>query len=262
MKEAIPMCSEKKLAVITGAAQGLGYAIAEDLAASGHRVVLLDRNPDKLLAAVETLRSKGHTADGKQIDLAETDAIQGLLSQIVQEHGAFHVLVNNAGVNIVKPMDQVTSSDWDLVMNINLKAVFFMIQAAAPFLHDGGSIVNIASVAANSPRPLSAAYAASKAGVLSVTKTASIVLAPRRIRVNAVCPGAMETELLAKMADDMSTLFGQSSERSLQNYIGNIPLGRISSAHDVAKTVSFLASDAAAYITGQSINVCGGWTVT
>ncbi|USG65600.1 SDR family oxidoreductase [Brevibacillus ruminantium] len=255
------MSTEKKLAVITGAAQGLGYAIAEELASSGHHVVLLDRNEKQLQTAVETLRSAGYDASGKPIDLSQTDEIPAVLTQIHEECGSIHVLVNNAGVNVVKPMNQVTSAEWDFVMDINLKAVFFMTQAAAPFLSDGASIVNISSVAANSPRPLSVAYAASKAGVLSLTKTASIVLAPRGIRVNAVCPGAMETELLAKMAEDMSELSGQSASRSLQNYIGDIPLGRVSAPGDVAKTVAFLASDMANYITGQSLNVCGGWTV-
>lgn len=107
---------------------------------------------------------------------------------MVENVGNFHVLVNNAGVNVVKPMDQVTGEDWDFVMNINLKAAFFMIQASAPYIVNGGSIINVASIAANSPRPLSVAYAASKAGVVSMTKTASIVFAPRRIRVKCRLP--------------------------------------------------------------------------
>ncbi|MCK9906009.1 SDR family oxidoreductase, partial [Frankia sp. Cpl3] len=135
------------------------------------------------------------------------------------------------------------------------------IQAASRIMADGGSIVNIASVAANSPRPLSAAYAASKAGVVSVTKTASVTLSPRRIRVNAVCPGAMDTDLLAFMAEEMSSMSGKSAEESLRNYTGDIPLARLGAPADVARTVSFLASDAAGYITGQTVNVCGGWTV-
>jgi NAD(P)-dependent dehydrogenase (short-subunit alcohol dehydrogenase family) len=147
------------------------------------------------------------------------------------------------------------------VMNINLKAAFFMIQSAAPYISNGGSIINISSIAANSPRPLSVAYAASKAGIISLTKTASIVLSPRQIRVNAVCPGAMETDLLSKMAVDMSDISGVTPEESMKNYLGEIPLGRISSPNDVAKTVGFLASEDAAYITGQALNVCGGLTV-
>ena len=186
------MRTGKKIGVITGAAQGLGYSIAEELAGGGHAVVLLDRNREHLQTAVDRLNTSGFEAYGLPFDLAETEQIPETVAKIANMTGNFHVLVNNAGVNFVKPMQQVTISDWDFVMNINLKAAFFMIQAAAPLMTDGGSIINIASIAANSPRPLSVAYAASKAGVVSITKTASIVLAPRRIRVNAVCPGAME----------------------------------------------------------------------
>jgi NAD(P)-dependent dehydrogenase (short-subunit alcohol dehydrogenase family) len=251
----------KKIAVVTGAAQGLGFAIAELLSAADHKVILLDRNEKQLQAATEKLVQSGKEAHGVYIDLSITESIHGVIDEIQKEFGKIHVLVNNAGVNFVKPMDQVKESDWDFVMNINLKAAFFMIQSAAPFMANGGSIINISSVAANSPRPLSVAYAASKAGIISLTKTASIVLAPRRIRVNAVCPGAMETDLLSKMAEDMSGLSSNTPEQSLKNYVGDIPLGRISAPEDVAKAVEFLASDNANYITGQALNVCGGWTV-
>ncbi|EST54268.1 diacetyl reductase [Brevibacillus panacihumi W25] len=255
------MSLEKKVGVITGAARGLGYSIAEELASSGHIVHLLDRDQEQLQASVDKLRASGYEAYGWSIDLADPDLIPEVIMNIVEMTGNIDVLVNNAGVNFVKPIDQVTSTDWDFVLDINLKAVFFMIQAAAPQMREGGSIINIASIAANSPRPLSVAYAASKAGVLSLTKTISIVLAPRRIRVNAICPGAMDTELLSKMAEEMSSLSHSTPEQSLQNYLGPIPLGRISEPTDVAKAVSFLASDAASYVTGQSLNVCGGVTV-
>ncbi|MBU8878737.1 SDR family oxidoreductase [Bacillus sp. FJAT-29790] len=251
-----------KVAIITGGAQGLGYAISEELAEANYQVILLDRNQAQLQMAVKQLQEKGYQANGIEIDLSISENIQEIISQITHEFGKINVLVNNAGINIVKPFAQVTSSDWDKVMDINLKASFFMIQQVSPHMTEGGSIVNISSVAANSPRPLSVAYAASKAGMISLTKTASIVLAPQRIRVNAICPGAMETELLSKMAQDMGELSSTSPEKSLENYIGTIPLGRISSPADVAQSVAFLVSDAANYITGQSLNVCGGWTVS
>jgi NAD(P)-dependent dehydrogenase (short-subunit alcohol dehydrogenase family) len=250
-----------KIALITGAAQGLGFAISEVLSSSGYKVILLDRNEEQLRVATEKLLNSGKDAHGINIDLSITENIHHVVSQINKDFGNFHVLVNNAGVNFVKPMDQVSEKDWDFVMNINLKAAFFMIQSAAPYMSEGGSIINISSIAANSPRPLSVAYAASKAGIISLTKTASIVLAPRQIRVNAVCPGAMETDLLSKMSQDMSELSSITPEESLQNYLGDIPLGRISLPADVAKTVEFLASENATYITGQALNVCGGLTV-
>ncbi|MBO8163984.1 MAG: glucose 1-dehydrogenase [Brevibacillus sp.] len=253
--------NEQKTAVVTGAAQGVGFAIAEELGAAGYRLVLLDRQADRLQKAADTLAQRGFDVHTQEIDLMQTECIRPTIDKIVQSAGKLHLLVNNAGINPLKPMDQVTPADWDMVMNINLKAVFFMIQAAAPHICDGGAIVNIASVAANSPRPLAAAYAASKAGVISVTKTASVVLAPRRIRVNAVCPGATETELLARMADEMSAMSGNRPEEALQQFTGDIPLGRLGSPADVARAVAYLASDAASYITGQALNVCGGWTV-
>ena len=250
-----------KIALITGAAQGLGFAIAEVLSSSGYKVILLDRNEEQLQAATKKLVNEGKDAHGITLDLSITEDIDRVVSQIYKDFGNFHVLVNNAGVNFVKPMETVTEKDWDFVMDINLKAAFFMIQSAAPYISNGGSIINISSIAANSPRPLSVAYAASKAGIISLTKTASIVLSPRQIRVNAVCPGAMETDLLSKMAVDMSDLSSVTPEESMKNYLGEIPLGRISSPNDVAKTVGFLASEDAAYITGQALNVCGGLTV-
>lgn len=251
-----------KTAIITGGAQGLGYAISEELAEANHKVILLDRNQEQLQSSVKQLQKKGVDAQGIEIDLSQPENIPEVISKITNEHGKINVLVNNAGINIVKPFDQVTSQEWDKVMDINLKASFFMIQQVSPYMTEGGSIVNISSMASNSPRPLSVAYAASKAGMISLTKTASIVLAPKRIRVNAICPGAMKTELLSKMAQDMGELSNTTPEESLENYIGTIPLGRISSPSDVAKSVVFLVSDAANYITGQSLNVCGGLTVS
>jgi NAD(P)-dependent dehydrogenase (short-subunit alcohol dehydrogenase family) len=255
------MSDVKPVALVTGAAQGLGYSIAEELAAQNFEVVLLDRQEKQLEHAVQTLRASGYAAHGEWIDLSLIDDIPAAISRIYSKRGMFHLLVNNAGVNVVKPIDQVTSEDWDFVMNINLKAAFFLIQATIDYMAYGGSIVNIASIAAHSPRPLSVAYAASKAGLVSLTKTTAAALAHRRIRVNAVCPGAMETELLAQMSRDMSRLWGKTAEESLQNYTGEIPLGRIGSPTDVAKAVAFLASPSASYITGQTLNVCGGWTL-
>lgn len=251
-----------KTALVTGAAQGVGYAIAEELGANGYQLVLLDRQAQRLAEAADRLRQRGYEVRTVEIDLSQTTAIKPTVDKIVDAVGTLHLLVNNAGINPIASMDQLTIDQWDLVMSINLKAVFFMMQAAAPHLCDGGAIVNIASVAANSPRPLAAAYAASKAGVVSITKTAAIVLAPRRIRVNAVCPGPTATELLSRMADEMGVVTGSSSDSALEQFIGRIPLGRIGTPADVAQAVAFLASDAANFITGQTLNVCGGWTVT
>lgn len=253
--------NRNKIALITGAAQGLGFAITDVLSSSGYKVILLDRNEEQLQVATNKLVNEGKDAHGINLDLSFTEDISRIVTKIHEDFGDFHVLVNNAGVNFVKPVETVTEKDWDFVMNINLKAAFFMIQSVAPYISNGGSIINISSIAASSPRPLSVAYAASKAGIISLTKTASIVLAPRKIRVNAVCPGAMETDLLAKMAVDMSDLASVTPEESMKNYLGEIPLGRISSPEDVAKTVGFLASEDASYITGQALNVCGGLTV-
>jgi NAD(P)-dependent dehydrogenase (short-subunit alcohol dehydrogenase family) len=251
----------QKTAVVTGAAQGMGFAIAQELGRKGYKLVLLDRQKDRLQEAKSSLERQGMSVHPYSIDLLETDKIQPTIEQIGNDVGPFEVLVNNAGVNPLKPMDKVTSQDWDYVMGINVKAVFFLIQASIPYLRDGGSIINIASVAAFSPRPLAVAYAASKAGVVSVTKTAAIVLAPRKIRVNAVCPGATDTDMLSRMADEMGEMGSTSPQSAMQSFIGAIPLGRLGAPDDVARVVAFLASDDAAYITGQAINVCGGWTV-
>lgn len=255
------LSSNRKIAFITGAARGLGLQIAKELGENDYKVVLLDRREELLAQSVEKLKELRINAYGRGCDLSNIDEISRVVDDVVHSIGSPHVLVNNAGVNQVKPIQDVTSEDWDFVMNINLKASFFVMQAVVPFMSKGSSIINIASIAAYSPRPLSVAYAASKAGMISMTKTAAVALADQDIRVNAICPGAMETDLLGEMSESMGDISGVQPKQALMDYVGHIPLGRIGFPQDVAQSVVFLASPASSYITGQAINICGGLTL-
>jgi NAD(P)-dependent dehydrogenase (short-subunit alcohol dehydrogenase family) len=255
------LSSNRRIAFITGAARGLGLQIAMELGKNDSEVVLLDRREELLAQTVGRLKDLGIYAHGRECDLSNIHEISAIVDDVVYSIGAPHVLVNNAGVNQVKHLSDVTPEDWDFVMNINLKASFFVMQAVVPFMAKGSSIINIASIAAYSPRPLSVAYAASKAGMISMTKTAAVAFAHQDIRVNAICPGAMETDLLGEMSELMGDISGVKPKQALKDYVGDIPLGRIGFPQDVAQSVVFLASPASSYITGQAINICGGLTL-
>ncbi len=239
-----------KIALVTGASRGIGRAIAIALAESGATVIVNYKN--NAAAADEVVQAIG-AADGRaqavQADVSDAAQIEQLFKQIVAEHGKIDILVNNAGITRDTLLLRMKEEDFDAVLDTNLRGVFLCTKAALRPMTKarGGRIINITSVVGLMGNAGQANYAAAKAGVLGFTKSVAREMASRNITVNAVAPGYIETELTGVLGEDVRAAI-----------LENIPLGRLGQPQDVANMVCFLASDAAAYITGQTITVDGG----
>jgi NAD(P)-dependent dehydrogenase (short-subunit alcohol dehydrogenase family) len=247
---------EGKVAVITGAAGGLGSALCRTFSEAGCRLFLTDIYEERLNRLIAEAQKSGGTAAGEGMDLATPGAAQIVIGKAVEAYGHIDILVNNAGVSRAKGFFELTQEDWDSILNINVKALFFTMQAAAKqMMASGGSIINIASVAGRLPRPTLMHYAASKAAVISLTRSAALALGPNNVRVNAIAPGMMDTDMLQVLREDMKA--GENGAAGQPN-VQMVPLGRIAQPEEIAHVVLFLASEKARYITGQTLNVCGG----
>jgi NAD(P)-dependent dehydrogenase (short-subunit alcohol dehydrogenase family) len=249
--------SRLKVAVVTGAAQGIGRAIALRLARDGFGVALVDIN----LAPLEDVKNEIVQMRGEALvlraDLTQLADIQTVIKQAA-EWGELAVLVNNAGRVLITPFLEITEKEWDAIMTLDLKAVFFAMQFSARHMPKGGRIVNLSSISGRSGRPDQAHYAAAKSAVISLTQSAALAFATQGINVNAVCPGVVDTPMTTGIHEIRAKALGITPEESLGRMIAKIPLGRLEKTDDVANAVSFLCSPDAAYITGQSLNVCGG----
>ncbi len=244
------MTLEGKIALVTGGAQGIGYAIANTLNTAGATLVIADVNLEKAQEAARTLGSQsGREMMALKMDVSSPEDVEAGIKKIIDKYTRLDVLINNAGVTRDGLMMRMSEADWDLVIAINLKGTFNCIKAATrPMMKQRyGRIVNIASVVGLMGNAGQANYSASKAGVIGLTKTAAKELASRGVTVNAVAPGFIKTAMTDKLSEDV--------KQAMQNLI---PLGRFGEAEDVAKTVCFLASDDATYVTGQVLAVDGG----
>ncbi len=247
-----------KVAVVTGAARGIGYAIARHLHAQGARVLLVDCNAAAVAHAAESLRGpNGSVAHSISADLADPDAILSLASQISVFEPTIDILVNNAGIELDLPFGKITAEAFDSVIAVNLRAPLLVSQVLAPlFPAAGGAIVNISSIHADHAFPNSIPYACSKAGLVSLTRNLALELAPRQIRVNAVCPGYIDTP----MWDEW--LRAASDPEAVANHtVALHPLGRRGVPQDVASAVSYLATLQSAWVTGTCLVVDGGLTI-
>ena len=240
---------ENKIALVTGAARGIGQAIALQLASDGADLALCDVKVDWLAETAAKVQALGRRAQTYAMDVANGAAVGEAVAKVVADFGRIDVLVNNAGITRDTLLIRMTEEDWDAVLDINLKGAFLVTKAVVKYMmkQRAGAIVNIASVVGIMGNAGQANYTASKAGLIALTKTTAKELGSRNVRVNAVAPGFIRTAMTEKL-----------SEQAKEAMLRNVPLGRPGEPEDVAKAVAFLASDAAAYVNGQTLAVCGG----
>jgi meso-butanediol dehydrogenase/(S,S)-butanediol dehydrogenase/diacetyl reductase len=287
-----------KVAIVTGAGQGIGKGIALRLAREGAAVVVAEYQAETANDTVQEIVGLGRRALAYPVDVSDVAAVRRMVDDVVADFGHIDILVNNAGLIQTKPMLDLTEVDWDRVINVNQRGLFFCVQAvaaqmirqlpeelkASPALADVlslqkegeeqpvaqgqagtglsasyGKIVNLSSVAGRRGRPLSTHYAASKAAVISITQSAALALAPYRINVNAVCPGVVPTPMWEQIDQDRARLFGAQPGEVIAAFVETVPLKRTATAEDVAGAVAFFCSTDADYITGQALNVDGGF---
>jgi len=269
---------EGKVAIVTGSgrAKGLGEAMVKRLAAEGCRVVVSDIGTARgaeipadaigsrsgIDQVVSDIRAAGGEAIGIACDVLEESSVEALVAQTVAHYGRVDVMVNNAGIGyLMKPLVEMEQSNWDAVLGVNLRGVFFGIKHAAIRMiaqQQGGRIINIGSQASKSGFPFAAPYVASKHGVVGLTRTAAIELGPHRITVNTICPNHVTTGLGDWQNKFFSAATGRSEQTYLKDMKAKIPLGRPGLQQDIAKACAFLASGEADYITGEAMNVSGG----
>jgi NAD(P)-dependent dehydrogenase (short-subunit alcohol dehydrogenase family) len=243
-----------KVALVTGAAQGIGRATAETLAAAGARVVALDLQKDRLEQTVRAIAGQGGTAEAVLADISRREDVRGAVERSIDRFGTLDILVANAGIVRIAPFLELDDASWQGVLNVNLTGTFYCMQEAARVMapRGKGAIVVIASTNAFWVEYHMAAYNTSKAGVVGLVRSAAIDLAPLGIRVNAIEPGVVNTPLAEFVIGDPVA----SAE-----YLKRIPLGRYQEPVDVARTVLYLASDDAAYVTGHALIADGGLTL-
>lgn len=279
-----------KVAIVTGAGQGIGKGIALRLAREGARVVVAEYNPATAAETAGEIAALGREALAYPVDIAKPAATQAMVAAVVGALGRIDILVNNAGRVQTKPMLELTEEDWDAILDVNQRGMFFCLQAVAAqmirqipaelragmgladvvavkaqeprthrVLQNNGKIVNLSSIAGRRGRPLQTHYAASKTAVISITQSAALALAPYNITVNAVCPGVVPTPMWQQIDADRGRLFGSQPGEAMAAFINTVPLKRAATPEDIAGAVAFFCSADADYITGQALNVDGGY---
>src|SRR4051812_9527220 len=250
-----------EVAVVTGAAQGLGLGIAETLARRGAAVVLADVQHAKAVAAAEALARQGLATEAVELNIADSAGVTRCFEQVARARGRLDILVNNAGVGQnVAPVVELSDEEWQRVLGVTLTGTFYCCRAAARLMErqGSGSIVNIASINGQSPAALVAAYNVAKAGVISLTRTLALELAAYGVRVNAISPGPVYTEFNRTVMAQRGPSLNLSEEQMIERIRASIPLGRWGEATDIANAVTFLCSKEAAWITGEVLRVSGG----
>ncbi|MBE4741634.1 MULTISPECIES: 3-oxoacyl-ACP reductase FabG [Streptomyces] len=254
--------STAKVAVVTGATSGIGLASARLLASTGHRVFIGARNADNVAATVKELQAEGLEVDGTVVDVRDSASVDAFVQAAVDRFDTVDVLVNNAGRSGGGVTADLTDELWEDVLETNLTSVFRMTRAVLTtggMRHKNrGRVINIASTAGKQGVVLGAPYSASKHGVVGFTKALGNELAPTGITVNAVCPGYVETPMAQRVRQGYAAAYDTSEDAILEKFQSKIPLGRYSTPEEVAGLVGYLASDTAASITSQALNVCGG----
>lgn len=238
--------------LITGGARGIGFAIAERFAKAKGKVIIIDLAPEAVQEAVRRIKETGCEAFGYVGNVTDAEGMEALFKQVSQDHARIDVLINNAGITRDNLVLRMKEEEWQLVIDINLKGAFICTQKAFKYMMKArrGSIVNIASVIGIMGNAGQSNYAASKGGLIAFTKSCAKEFASRNVRVNAVAPGFIETEMTASLSDEVRAEYGKA-----------IPLGKMGTPQDVARVCMFLAAEDSNYITGQTIAVDGGLTM-
>mgnify|MGYP006090263657 FL=1 len=244
------MLLKGKIAIITGASRGIGESIARSFIAQGATVAFTYRSSEEKAKELEkSLTAGGGQARGFKSDASKMEDAENLVKEVLETYGGIDIVVNNAGITDDTLLMRMSEDQWDRVMNVNLKSCFNLTKSVLRTMLKArsGSIINISSVVGVQGNAGQANYAASKAGILGFTKSVALELGSRSIRCNAIAPGFIETEMTAKL-----------DEATVQGWRDAIPLKRGGSPEDVANACIFLASDMSTYVTGQTLNVCGG----
>ncbi|MFH1852733.1 MAG: 3-oxoacyl-ACP reductase FabG [Candidatus Neomarinimicrobiota bacterium] len=242
-----------KIAIVTGASRGIGYGIARTLATAGARVICVSRHLDAVQSVAAELTASGLLAEAAAADISAAESVSQLIKNIIDKYDRIDILVNNAGITRDTLLVRMSEADWDAVLNTNLKGAFNTTKAVCRQMmkQRAGRIINISSVVGITGNAGQTNYAASKAGLIGFTRATAQELASRGITVNCVAPGYVDTDMTADLKEEIKA-----------ELVKQIPLGRIGNINDIAAMVLFLVSDAAAYITGQTVAVDGGMTMT
>lgn len=251
-----------KVAIITGGASGIGKAAAERFGQEGAILVIADMNPEAIERTLDQLIAEGYRAIGQVCNVADREQTQELAREVVRQTGRIDILVNNAGISRYRPFAEATSEDWNAVLDVDLKGVFFCSQSVAPQMtaQKYGRIVNISSALGTGAAPHntagspggSAAYASAKAGVIMLTKTLARELGPHGVTVNCIAPGTFLTPISS------STRTSQQVEEHLEYRKKTTVLGRVGTLEELSNTILFFASDESSYVTGHTLHVDGG----
>ena len=244
---------EGKVALITGASKGLGRAMAVALAQAGARLALVSRDQKQLRISADAVKAVGHEAELFHADVTDEETVRKLERDVSAKFGKVQILINNAGINIRKPVTDFTLTEWNQVLNTNLTGVFLICRSFVPLMKGQGygRILNLTSIMSHVALPGRSAYAASKSGLLGFTRALALELAPEQITVNGISPGPVATE--------MNTPIIQNPEAN-QQFIANIPLGRWGKVEEIGQLAVYLCSEEAGFITGTDILIDGGWT--
>lgn len=243
-----------RVAVVTGAASGMGLAIGQRLAGTGDRVALLDRDGDSAEAAAEEIRGGGGAAMALAVDVSDRGQVDAVMDKVRSEFGPIEILVTSAGIDEFTKFTEIGVDDWNRMIAVNLTGTFHCIQSAVPDMIAAkwGRIVTISSSSAQSGATRMAHYVASKGGVIGLTKALALELGPKGITVNTIPPGSIVTPMMQRAKD-------RGDLPDLEQIAARTPVRRTGTADDIANAAAFLCSDDAGYITGQAINVNGGW---